>query len=67
MEGHYIDVPQALRSDILAFYQDLGAPNSAWANDSDSAKLIQERDRLQSVDLDLRHPAVAAAEASISK
>ena len=67
MEGHYIDVPQALRSDILAFYQDLGAPNSAWANDSDSAKLIQERDRLQSVDLDLRHPAVAAVETPISK
>jgi hypothetical protein len=67
MQGHYIDVPQALRSDILAFYQDLGAPNSTWTNDSDSARLVQERDLLQSVDLDLRHPANAAAEAPISK
>ena len=67
MQGHYVDVPQALRSDILTFYQDLGAPNSTWTNDSDSARLIEERDRLQSVDLDLRHPANAAAEAPISK
>jgi hypothetical protein len=67
MQDHYIDVPHALRSDILTFYQDLGAPNSAWANDSDSAKLIQERDRLRSVDLDLRNPAVAAVETPISK
>jgi len=67
MQGHYIDMPQELRSDILTFYQDLGATNSTWTNDSDSARLINERDRLQSIDLDLRHPAAGAAESSLSK
>jgi len=67
MQDHYIDMPQALRSDILIFYRDLGAPNSTWTNDSDSARLLKERDRLQSVDLDLRRPAVAAVETPVSK
>jgi hypothetical protein len=60
LQGHYPEMPQELRSDILAFYHDLSVPISTKANDKDWAKVLEELDQLRSVDLDLRHPAAAA-------
>ena len=59
MQGHYTEMPPELRSDILAFYRDLGAPNTTKANAGDWARVLKELDRLQSVDADLRHATVA--------
>jgi hypothetical protein len=57
LQGRYADIPQELRSDILAFYHDLNLPISTKANDGDWARVLQELGQLQSVDGDLRHPA----------
>ena len=59
LQGHYTEMPQELRSDILAFYHNLGVPNATKANDGDWARVLKELDRLQSVDTDLRHPTAA--------
>ena len=67
LQGHYTEMPQELRSDILAFYHDLDAPISTKTNGDDWARVLKELDRLQAVDADLRHPAVAALGASLSK
>ena len=66
-QGHYTEMPQELRSDILAFYHDLSVPISTKANDKDWAKVLEELDQLRSVDLDLRHPAAAAVGTPLSK
>jgi hypothetical protein len=67
LRGHYTDMPPELRSDILAFYHDLGAPISTKANENDWATLLNELDQLRSVDVDLRDPAVAAAGTPLPK
>jgi hypothetical protein len=60
LQGHYVEMPPDLRSDILAFYHDRDGPNAAKANAGDWARLLQELDQLQSLDTDLR-PTVAVA------
>jgi len=60
LHGRYTELPQELRSDILTFYRDLGVPLSTKTNADDWARLLRELDHLQSVDVDLRHPAEAA-------
>jgi hypothetical protein len=67
LQGHYTEIPQELRSDILAFYHDLGVPISTTTNDTNRAKLLKELDGLRSVDEDLRHPTVAAVEAPLAR
>jgi hypothetical protein len=67
LQGHYADMPQELRSDILVFYHDLGVPISTKANGNEWAEVLTELDQLRSVDGDLRHPPVAPAGATISK
>jgi hypothetical protein len=62
LQGHYTEMPPELRSDILAFYHDLDLPNTTKANASDWARVLKELDQLQSVDRDLGHPAVVAAQ-----
>ena len=64
LQGHYTEMPQELRSDILAFYHDLDVPISTKTNDDEWAKVLKELDRLQAVDADLRHPTVAAVGAA---
>ncbi len=54
LQGHYTEMPQELRSDILAFYHDLGAPNSTKTDAGDWARVLKELDQLQAVDTDLR-------------
>jgi hypothetical protein len=53
LDGHYIDLPQDLRSDILAFYQDLGVPIATKTNESDWARLQEELTHLEAVNRDL--------------
>jgi hypothetical protein len=66
LQNHYTEMPQELRSDILAFYHNLGAPISTKAKDGDWARVLKELDLLQAVDTDLRHPAVVATGASLN-
>src|SRR3984893_6074049 len=53
LEGHYADLPQDLRSDILGFYQDLSLPIATKAHESDWARLQKELSHLEAVNLDL--------------
>jgi hypothetical protein len=53
LEGHYADLPQDLRSDILAFYQDLSLPIATKAHESDWARLQEELDHLGAINRDL--------------
>jgi hypothetical protein len=53
LQGHYTEMPQELRSDILAFYGGHGLANSTKTNADDSARVVKELDQLRAVDLDL--------------
>ena len=53
LDGHYTDMPQDLRSDILGFYQDLSLPIATKTNESDWARLQEELNHLTAVDHDL--------------
>jgi hypothetical protein len=53
LDGHHTDMPQDLRRDILAFYQDLSLPIATKANVRDWTRLQAELDRLAAVDRDL--------------
>jgi len=64
LEGHYPELPQGLRSGILAFYGDLDAPNSTRTNGREWARVLKELDELKAADNDLLHPTVAAADAT---
>jgi hypothetical protein len=54
LDGHYADLPQDLRGDILGFYQNLAAPIATKTNASDWARLQEELNRLEAVNRDLR-------------
>jgi hypothetical protein len=53
LEGHYTDMPQDLRSDILTFYRDLSLPIATKTHESDWARLQEELDHLGAIDRDL--------------
>jgi len=53
LQSHYTEIPQELRSDILAFYRDPGLANSTKTNDNDRARVVKELDQLRAVNLDL--------------
>jgi hypothetical protein len=57
LQGHYTEMPQELRGDILAFYADVSLPISTKTNVSEWARVLKELDQLRSVDADLRHAA----------
>jgi hypothetical protein len=70
LDGHYVDLPQDLRSDILAFYQDLSLPIATKADARDWAKLQEELNHLAAVNLDLaaaNPKAPAASSAPVTK
>ena len=67
LQGHYAEIPQELRSDILAFYNDPVAPNSTKANDKGWAMVVKELDQLQAVDVDLRHRPTAPVGVPLSR
>jgi hypothetical protein len=54
LHTRYPEMPQDLRSDVLAFYRDLGVPIATKANHEDWVKLLAELEHLQAVDTDLR-------------
>uniref|UniRef100_Q01WM2 Phospholipase C/D domain-containing protein n=1 Tax=Solibacter usitatus (strain Ellin6076) TaxID=234267 RepID=Q01WM2_SOLUE len=47
LEGHYAEVPQDLRSDILSYYQDLSLPITTKSNQSEWERVQAELERLQ--------------------
>jgi hypothetical protein len=53
LEGHYVDMPQDLRSDILAFYQDLSLPIATKANAGDWERLQADIAVLEGINRDL--------------
>jgi hypothetical protein len=65
--GHYTEIPQELRSDIIAFYQDPDAPIATKANDGEWARVLSELGQLEAVDADLRNPTVAAVVAPLPR
>jgi Zinc dependent phospholipase C len=70
LEGHYVDLPQDLRTDILAFYQDLSLPIATKSNPGDWAKLQEDLSYLEAVNRDLspgNSKVSAAATAAIAK
>jgi hypothetical protein len=60
LHGHYTEISQDLRTDILAFYRDLDADIATKADGKDWARLLNELGQLQAVDAD---PALATVEA----
>jgi hypothetical protein len=67
LQNHYTEIPQELRSDILAFYHDLEVPISTKTDGKDWARVLKELDQLQAVDTGLRHPTVASAGEPLSR
>jgi hypothetical protein len=66
LDSHYTDIPQDLRSDILAFYGDLSLPIATKTHESDWARLQNEINHLAGVNRDLsvagsKAPTVPAA------
>ena len=54
LEGHYADMPQDLRNDILAFYQDFKLPiTTKKTNEREWARLQDELNRLTAINHDL--------------
>jgi hypothetical protein len=53
LQGHYADMSQDLRTDILAFYRDLSLPIATKTSESDWARLQEELDHLEAIDRDL--------------
>jgi hypothetical protein len=53
LDGHYTDMPQDLRSDILVFYRDLSLPIETKVHATEWARLQVELDHLTAVNQDL--------------
>jgi hypothetical protein len=53
LNGHYADMPQGLRSDILAFYQDLSLPIATKTSVDDWTQLQDELSRVQAINRDV--------------
>lgn len=66
LDGHYADMPQDLRRDILAFYQDLNLPIATKTNVGDWARLQEELSHLAGVDRDLSPASSKVSIAAIS-
>jgi hypothetical protein len=64
LEGHYADLPQDLRSNILAFYQDLSLPIATKAHEGDWARLQEELGYLDAINRDLSGAAQKVSTAS---
>jgi hypothetical protein len=53
LDGHYADLPQDLRSDLLAFYQDLSLPIATKSDAGDWARLQDELTHLAAINGEL--------------
>jgi len=54
LESHYTEVPPELRTNIIAFYRDLSLPIATKAHPADWSRLLEELDRLKTIDGDLK-------------
>ena len=54
LSGHYVEMPQGLRSDILRFYRDLSLPIATKSDRGDWDQLQEELAYLGAVDRDVR-------------
>jgi hypothetical protein len=66
-QGRYVEMPSAVRGDILAFYHDLGLPNSTKADAGTWARVLTELSQLQAVDADLAHLSLSGLAAPLSR
>ena len=53
LDGHYVALPQDLRNDILAFYEDLSLPIATKSQERDWIRLQEELSHLAAVNRDL--------------
>lgn len=61
LEGHYGELTEDLRSDILAFYQDLSVPIATKTNEGDWARLQEELNQLKASTVSSKVATVPAA------
>jgi hypothetical protein len=67
LEGHYADMPQDLRTDILAFYLDLSLPIATKTNEGDWTRLQEELNHLGAINRDLATASSEVANAAVAK
>jgi hypothetical protein len=65
LDGHYAELPQDLRSDILGFYKDLSLPIATKSDAGDWARLQEELDHLAVINRDLSAGGSSVAATSI--
>ena len=53
LQGHYAEISQELRNDMLAFYSGAGLANSTKTSADESARVVKELDQLRAVNVDL--------------
>jgi len=53
LDGHYKELPQELRANILAFYEDLGLPIFTKKNEGDWSRLQDQLKRLEAINREL--------------
>jgi len=61
LDGHYAELPQELRTDILGFYLDLSLPISTKSKPGDWTRLQAELDHLGAINRDLASSSKEAA------
>jgi hypothetical protein len=67
LKDHYSEIPQELRSDILAFYHAPVAPAPTKKGGEEWTQTLKELGELQSVDTDLRRPLATDAGAPLPR
>ena len=67
LDGHYAEMPQDLRTDVLAFYQDLSLPIATKTNAGDWARLQEELHHLEAINRELATASSKSADAAVAK
>jgi hypothetical protein len=67
LDGHYAEIPQGLRTDILAFYLDLSLPIATKTNQGDWARLQEEIAHLGAINRDLATASSKPADQTVAK
>ena len=67
LDGHYAEMPQDLRTDVLAFYQDLSLPIATKTNAGDWARLQEELHQLEAINRELATASSKSADAAVAK
>jgi hypothetical protein len=60
-------MPQDLRTDVLAFYQDLSLPIATKTNAGDWARLQEELHHLEAINRELATASSKSADAAVAK